>query len=195
MTKIANYCATCGKPLAKENKFCAYCGTAVSSACLFGFFNGKHIFLLSGLAVLIGAFTGLLLVTEDYNGWEYFSAVMSLVLYALFGIVVGTIVEIVLFTKNKRKMVTNQDGTPEKKTTKWPLILVIVYVVLLIVPVVTSLSALEPAADKYDPVPGVEEIPGSISVNKVECAAEARWSYGVKRNLGNQRSLLIWTTS
>jgi len=106
--------------------------------CFFGFFNGRYIFLFSGLAVLIGTFTSAILVAEDYNGWEYFSSIMALALYFGFGLIVGMIVEGVVHFKDKNKVDVDKEKKPSKNTS----ILLTLYIILLVIPLVMSLIKL-----------------------------------------------------
>jgi len=135
-----------GKEVFEYNMLILFFFIAIANfiICLIGFFNGKYIFLLSALSVLIGSFTSALLITEDYNGWEYFSGMMSLALYMGFGLIVGSILEVIIFIKNKKKSTENNN----KKTSKKKYILLIIYIILLVIPLVTSLTNLDPKANK-----------------------------------------------
>jgi|SRR6056297_776226 len=134
-----------GKEVFEYNMLILFFFIAIANfiICLIGFFNGKYIFLLSALSILIGSFTSALLITEDYNGWEYFSGIMSLALYMGFGLIAGSIVEGIIFIKNKKKPDENN-----KKTSKKIYILLIIYIILLVIPLVTSLINLEPKSNK-----------------------------------------------
>jgi len=155
-----------GKEVFEFNMLILWFFVAVANliVCFFGFFNVRYMFLFSGLAVLIGTVNSALLVAEDYSGWEYFSGVMSLVLYLVFGLIVGMIVEGVVHFKDKNKI----DADKKKKTTKKTSILLSLYIILLVIPLLLSLINLQPKADKHNSVEGEETLPSYFSASYSE---------------------------
>lgn len=64
--------------------------------CLIGFLGAKHIFVMTSLSTLVGTFVGILTSATDSNGWEYFAAIMMLVMISAIGLILGGIIQIVI---------------------------------------------------------------------------------------------------
>jgi hypothetical protein len=94
-----------------------------------GFFGGKYTFFYTNFALAFGAFVAGMYLTEDYAGWEYFTSVLMLFLYAGAGIIVGIVFDIV----NKRKTNTNNSNDNEIKLNK---IFLPIFVLILIYPII-----------------------------------------------------------
>ena len=125
-----------GQDVFKVNIWILYFFVAFANliVCLFGFFNGKYIFLLLGLSVLVGTFTSGLLVAEDHGGWEYFAGIMSLLLYIGIGLIVGVVVELGIRYKEKKQVTNKKKIKLKKKTT----LLLLLYFIILLMPLLIS---------------------------------------------------------
>jgi hypothetical protein len=135
---------------------------------IIGALKGKYIYIIASFSLAAGSMIGILNACTDSAGWEYFAAVMLLILILGFGVVLGGIVQLIYFIRKKKlvkknvepNLMNNDEIIKKGSFGKIGLILLGIYGVLLLALVIATLFYLEyEEVDHYlEPLVEVEEM-------------------------------------
>ena len=70
---------------------------------------------MTSLSTLAGTFVGILTSATDSNGWEYFAAVMILILFSSIGLILGGIIQIIAAIMSAKTKRITLRKTPKRK--------------------------------------------------------------------------------